>query len=282
MRAITLLAACLAPVLAAAQASSEPPNAPVTVVASGTQLTLSYQGRVLFEGRVMSSGGSASFLQLTDSADGRVTQLLKWTAAGGGRISILGVVRGSPEAFAAAVEPREDGLPVVRHAVGPVANRLNRAFYDRRADWVLSVDEPARAELLPMTGEDSGVSYQVSAAGGEVALPVSAALLPAAPRPRRVPAVGVSALEALGDGVVVVVRLLRPGDRKGHPPNGGRLVASLGPLRLRHSPDRRRLPGSAEARGEVWLKPNDQFPGGLDSPGATSPRRAWFPACGRP
>ncbi len=118
----------------------------------------------------MSSGGPASLLQLTDSTDGRVTQVLKWTATGGGRVTILGAVRGSPEAFAAAVDPREDGLPIVRHAVGPVANRLNRALYDRRADWVLSVDEPARAELLPMPSADSGVTYQVSAAGGEVAL----------------------------------------------------------------------------------------------------------------
>ena len=27
--------------------------------------------------------------------------------------------------------------------------RLDRAFYDRRFDWVLSVDEPARVELTP-------------------------------------------------------------------------------------------------------------------------------------
>ena len=69
-----------------------------------------------------------------------------------------GRLLGSPEAFAAASEPREDGLAVVRHATGPVSNRLNRAFYDRRGDWVLSVDEPARAELAPVAPGDSTVA----------------------------------------------------------------------------------------------------------------------------
>ena len=118
----------------------------------------------------MATGGAASFSRLTDSAGGRVTQVFKWTAAARGEVTLTGVVRGSPEAFAAASEPREDGLPVVRHAMGPVSNRLNRAFYDRRFDWVLSVDEPARVELAPVARADSAVAYEVSASGGEVSL----------------------------------------------------------------------------------------------------------------
>ena len=171
MRLLSLLAiACLGPTLAAAQVTTEPPNAPAAVEAGNGQVVLTYRGRVLFDGRIVTTGGPAVLVQFTDSAGGRVTQVLKWTAAGDGRITITGVVRGSPEAFAAAVEPREDGLPVVRHAVGPVSNRLNRAFYDRRADWVLSVDEPARVELAPVAAGDSAVAYQVTAKGGEVSL----------------------------------------------------------------------------------------------------------------
>ena len=167
---VPLAVACLAPALAAAQAPAAPPNAPAVATVSEKQVRLTYQGRVLFEGRIATSGGSVSIRQLTDSTGGRVTQVLKWTAADDGRVTILGVVRGSPEAFAAEVEPREDGQPVVRHAVGPVANRLNRAFYDRRADWVFSVDEPARVELSPVAAGDSTVAYQVTAKGGEVSL----------------------------------------------------------------------------------------------------------------
>lgn len=170
MRIAPLLAALALPSLAAAQAVPAPPNAPATVQPQNGRLLLTYQGRVLFEGKVASTGSPAALIQFVDSADGRVTQVLKWTATGRDRITLSGVILASPEAFAAAVEPREDGLPVVRHAVGPVINRLNRALYDRRGDWVLSVDEPAGATLVPLTDGDSGVHYQLTAQGGEVAL----------------------------------------------------------------------------------------------------------------
>jgi len=170
MKTLALLAASLVPGLAVAQTQAPPPNAPAAVAIRADLATLTYQGRVLFDGRIASTGGPATFRQLIDTSGGRVTQVLKWTAAAGGRVTILGVALGSPEAFAAEAEPREDGLKVVRHAVGPVASALHRALYDRRADWVLSVDEPARVSLLPVAGRDSGVAYQVDASGGEVSL----------------------------------------------------------------------------------------------------------------
>lgn len=168
--AVTLAAACLVPMHAAAQSPAEPPNAPATLEVTDSRLVLRYQGGALFEATIAVTGGPASLRRLTDSASGRVTQVLKWTAANGGRVTITGLVRGSPEAFAAESEPREDGLPVVRHAVGPVSNRLNQAVYDRRADWVLSVDVPAHVELVPVAGVDSAVTYQLTATGGEVSV----------------------------------------------------------------------------------------------------------------
>jgi len=165
-----ITAACLVPSLAAAQIAIEAPNAPAIADTAGGRLVLRYQGVILFDGTIAATGAPPSPRRLTDSAGGRVTQVLKWTAVGTGRVTITGVVRGSPEAFAAESEPREDGLPIVRHAVGPVANRLNRSIYDRRVDWLLSVDQPARVTLEPVAGGDSTVSYRLTATGGEVAL----------------------------------------------------------------------------------------------------------------
>ncbi|HEU5358621.1 MAG TPA: hypothetical protein VFU45_05865, partial [Gemmatimonadales bacterium] len=147
---------------AAAQAITPPPDAPATVELRDTLLILRYHGAKIFEGTIVTAGGPASFRELTDTTDGRVTQVLKWTAPDDGRITITGLVRGSPEAFAAEAEPHHDALPVVRHAVGAVADRLDRAFYDRRWDWVLSVDDPAGAELVPAVDPDSGVSYRLT------------------------------------------------------------------------------------------------------------------------
>jgi len=170
MNSAALAFLCIAPTLAAAQAPTEPPNAPAIVEISDRRVVPRYQARVLLDASVATTGGPVEFRRLTDSTGGRVTQVLKWTAGGNGRLTISGVVRGSPEAFAAESEPREDGLPVVRHASGPVTNRLNRAVYDRRADWVLSVDVPARVELVPMASADSSVSYRLIASGGEISL----------------------------------------------------------------------------------------------------------------
>lgn len=167
---VLLSAAWLVASPAAAQLPTEPPNAPASVEVSDSLIVFRYQGRALFEGKIVATGGPASLRMLTDSSDGRVTQVLKWTAGGTGRVTISGRLLGSPEAFAAASEPREDGLAIVRHATGPVSNRLNRAFYDRRGDWVLSVDEPARAELVPAASGDSTVSVQLTATGHEVGL----------------------------------------------------------------------------------------------------------------
>ena len=168
-RAVLLAAALLAPALIRAQTFSEPPDAPAAVDIRDGRVLLRYHGSVLFDGGITSPGAEVSFVQLTDTTGGRVTQVLKWTARGG-RLTLAGTVHGSPEAFAAEAEPREDGLRVVRHAVGPATNRLNRAVYDRRYDWVLSVDFPAGVQLAPAQAADSAVAYTLTASGGEVTL----------------------------------------------------------------------------------------------------------------
>jgi hypothetical protein len=166
--AIALCALISAP--ATAQTPAEPPNAPAAIEIADHRLVLRYQGRVLLEATIAVTEGSLAFRQLTDSVGGRVTQVLKWTADGNGRVTLTGVVHGSPETFAAEAEPREDRVAVVRHAVGPVTNGLNRAVYDRRSDWVLSVDVPAGVELEPLPAADSTVSYRLAATGGEISL----------------------------------------------------------------------------------------------------------------
>ncbi len=170
LKPTAVLAACLFPILASAQTPAEPPNAAAAVRVSNGRVLLTYAGEVLFDGAVSTTGAPASLIQFVDSTDGRVTQVLKWTATARDRITLTGVVRGSSEAFAAESEPREDGLRVVRHAVGPVSNGLNQAVYDRRGDWALSVDEPAGVELVAMPLPDSAVAYQLTATGGEISL----------------------------------------------------------------------------------------------------------------
>ena len=153
-----------------AQQAPEPANAPAAVRLAGGRVMLSYGGTVLFDGRVESTGAAPDFRRFVETTGDRVTQVLKWTAARGTRVALTGTVQASSEAFAAEVEPREDGLPVVRHAAGPVLNLLNRAVYDRHADWVLSIDFPAATRVEPDPPAGSSRTFRVTADGGEIAI----------------------------------------------------------------------------------------------------------------
>jgi hypothetical protein len=150
--------------------AAEPPNVPATARIADRRIALTYGSASLFEGTVESSGATPDLRRFVETAGGRVTQVVKWTAAPGTRLTLTGTVHASTEAFAAEVEPREDALPVVRHAVGPVTNLLNRAVYDRHADWVLSIDFPAAVEVVPAASSAVASTFRLTASGGEVAI----------------------------------------------------------------------------------------------------------------
>ncbi|MFN8653737.1 MAG: hypothetical protein U0133_17660 [Gemmatimonadales bacterium] len=152
-----------------AQTPAEPPNAPATLQRQMPSLVLQYGGRAILEGRIEGSDERTAFAELVDSSGGRVTQVLKWTSRTG-PLTLRATVHGSAEAFAAEADPREDGLRVVRHASGAAVNRLNSAVYDRRGDWVLSVDVPAAASIEPDAAPTDSTSFRFIASGREVTL----------------------------------------------------------------------------------------------------------------
>ncbi len=160
-----LAIALLLPAVLSGQA---PANTPARVVVTDSTVELHYGGALVFSGEIHAPGG-ATLVRLVDTTGDRVTQVLKWTARDGVLV-LRGTIRGSDQAFAVEAEPREDGLRVVRHQVGPAMNRLDRAVYDRHLDWLLSVDQPARVELLAMPEVTPGVGYGLRASGGELSL----------------------------------------------------------------------------------------------------------------
>ena len=62
--------------------------------------------------------------------------------------------------------------------MGPSFSRLNRAVYDRRGDWVLSVDQPAAVTVTPLgdgavepaASDTASTRFTVEVSGGEIAL----------------------------------------------------------------------------------------------------------------
>lgn len=246
----------------AAQAVAEPPAAPATLTAHDSVVTLLYRSDTLFHGFVTASGAPPDFVQLIDTTAGRVTQVLKWTARSG-RLELRGTVGGSAEAFAAEAEPREDGLRVVRHAVGPAVNRLNRAVYDRRTDWVLSVDVPAGVEVTPAAGTGDGSAFTLVATGGEVALRFRprfyqrhrglTAYRPWEYRPWTGSVAGWTSWYAYFDRVTAR-------DIAATAEVLGRRLRAYGYQYLQVDDGYQQLP---IGRPEHWLEPNAKFPGGL-------------------
>ncbi len=158
--------------VAVAQSVPEPPNAPAEVSLRDGRVVLTYAGRTLLAGSIGAAGGTAELRTLVDTAGGAVTQVVKWTARGGGegRLTLTATVSASGEAFPCEVEPREEAPRIVRNASGPSHSLLNRAVYDRHGDWVLSVDFPARVAVAPLGEAADSTSFRLEASGAEIAL----------------------------------------------------------------------------------------------------------------
>lgn len=149
-------------------ASAAPVNGPAVVTRTDSSIIVRYDGLTILSARVAGERGAPRVRQLVDTANGRVTQVISFVS-GVGRISMRGVMHTTGDAFAVDPEPREDGVPVVRHSVGPSFNRLNRAVYSRDRDWLLSVDFPANARVTPVAGGDSS-AFELVADGYEITI----------------------------------------------------------------------------------------------------------------
>jgi alpha-galactosidase len=148
--------------------SPAPPNAPASLVVHGAHVELRYHGVTIFSGTLSSGGGAPLLRSLVDSSGGRITQIVSF-AGGDDRVTLSGTVYGTRDSFAVEVEPRENGVPIVRNSVGPSYSRLNRGVYARSDDWLLGLDFPSTAVVTPVAGGDSA-AFAVEATGREVTL----------------------------------------------------------------------------------------------------------------
>lgn len=149
----------------------QPPNAPAAVAYTDSTLALSYHGQSILDARVRLAGTSHDVRVTIDTTAGRITQVIKITAHGrGAAVQLAAQLRTSGESFAAESDPAEDSRPVVRHAIGNANNARNRGVYDRRGDWLLTIDEPARVRVTAGGVGDTVSRYVVTADAFEVAV----------------------------------------------------------------------------------------------------------------
>jgi hypothetical protein len=154
-----------------------PPNAAATLTQSADRISLAYEGRPIVSGAVRAEAGATPETpetidrrMVTDESNGAVTQVMKWTAIGPGRLALDVTVSGSGDALAVEVDRAANTLPVVRTSIGPSHNLRNRAVYDRRRDWVVSIDAGAAVTLTPVSATAIGASFHLEAVGTEIVL----------------------------------------------------------------------------------------------------------------
>lgn len=155
--------------------SPVPPNAPALVELKNEAITIQYNGRVIFSGRV-NAGGVKLHERTQVYAEGQKVQqvILLTTMDWNKKIKITGTVAGSEESFPCEADRPPDrasqGPMIVRHASGIGRNLRNRAVYDRKWDWAFSVDANPRVVIAPAELKESQNSFSIDIEGYEIVL----------------------------------------------------------------------------------------------------------------
>lgn len=161
-------AACARP---GAATSPAPPNSPGQVELRGDRLTLEYGGRTVFDG-VIEFRPAGTEVKVSAARAGEKIERFVLLVNGASReaVRLRGTVFGSGEAFPCEADRPVRGPRLVRHSDGLGLSLLNRAVYDRREDWVLSVDANPRVRVAPVEDGPSGRTFSLEAEGTEIVL----------------------------------------------------------------------------------------------------------------
>jgi hypothetical protein len=143
----------LVPVFIIAQNYPAPSNGPAKVAWDGQNLTMTYNGTVMLQGRLENPESVEYFNVLEDSVGEAVSQVVQLISRKE-PLLLTCTAYGSPESFPCEAERKEDAPLIVRHSVGLSHSLLNRAVYDRRFDWLLSADYPTEIEITPENYDD--------------------------------------------------------------------------------------------------------------------------------
>jgi len=150
---------------------SVPPNNGAVLKLEGSELQLVYNDQTILSGNIGKDPSTFYLRQVTDKNNEAVTQVFSITASDYENFEFSGIITGSSESFPCEAERKQIGTVVVRHSVGLSSSLLNRAVYDRKRDWVLSVDMSYSSSDLTIVPEvsDSNVNrFRIKITGNEI------------------------------------------------------------------------------------------------------------------
>jgi hypothetical protein len=146
-----------------------PPNEPAEVVVQGNHVIVRYHGVTVLDGHIKNPDALRVALPSV-SRRGQVVDQVLALVGSKGQVEFSGTITASPEAFPCQSDRAVSALPVVRHSSGLSRSRLNQAVYDRRWDWVLSIDDHPRTAvtIAPLSDTANGRSFALTARGSEI------------------------------------------------------------------------------------------------------------------
>ena len=128
-------------------------------------LTISYQGKLIYSGRLSSKSLHYRFQQNQQVINQASYQTISINADNGNLLELNGIINGTDESIACESVAPDKGLQVVRHVVGQSNNLVNNAVYNRREDWLLSFDVAiAKTKITPREKQQ----YDVEIKGREI------------------------------------------------------------------------------------------------------------------
>jgi len=168
-RLLAILILLILPLITNAQ-NNVPPNEAAEIQFENGELKIIYEGDIILNGKFSNKPENIHMNNFINESDGKLDQVLIFQFRGErGSLNFDGTISGSEESFPCEADRDKKGINIVRHSYGLSTSLLNKAVYDRKRDWVVSVDYYFAGTVIePTSSEASGNKFNIRITGNEL------------------------------------------------------------------------------------------------------------------
>jgi hypothetical protein len=130
-------------------------------------LLISYNNVTVFSAKISAPESSYTYRQQNQVVNGCTFQIITITSSNFKPLTLNGLVNTGEDAIACESEPADNSLKIVRQVVGKSNSSLNNAVYERKDDWLLSVDKfYPKVNIVPRPDN----KYAINVSGWEIVI----------------------------------------------------------------------------------------------------------------
>lgn len=143
-----------------------PPNEPAVVEIKENTLIITYNGNIIVNAVITLNPSDYYFREVEDEINSAVHHSFTLTSNTGKEIKITGIIFGSEQSFPCE-ENRNIGSTFIRHSYGLSHSLLNKAVYDRKYDWSLSIEQ-SNIKIEPSLQTEKENQFKFEISGSEI------------------------------------------------------------------------------------------------------------------